>query len=156
MPLKAFEEFAPEPLVFPIGDKQYTVAPLGYREGIRLQGVLAGTDHSLDDAKPEDGWRLVLGKAWDEMVADNVPIEALSRAGFAAMSDFQFGRAAAERVWESGIDPEAMAAALTTATSEGSQPSPRTASESPTRKRATSRRTTSQTSSKAKATDSQS
>ena len=112
MSLKAYEEFAEEPLTFPIGGKRYTVPPLGFRDGIRLQRIIAGEDHSLDNAPAEDGWKLVLGTAWDEMVADDVPIEALSRAGLTAVADFQFDRAAAERVWEAQISPEALAAAV--------------------------------------------
>lgn len=157
MALKAYEEFAPEPLVFPIGSKRYEVPPLGYREGIRLQGILAGTDHSLDGKDPTEGWRLVLGTAWDEMVADDVPIEALSRAGFTAMTDFQFGRTAAENVWESGISPEALAAAMAaTQTSQDSQPLPSTGSGNRTQRRASTRATTSPKNSKPKAKASQS
>lgn len=150
MTLKAYEDFAPEPLVFPIGNKLYTVPALGFREGITLLGVLAGTDHTLDDKDPSEGWRLVLGSAWDEMVADNVPIEAIGRVGFAAMSDFQFGRTAAENVWESGISPEALAAAMAaTQTSQATQLSSSTASGNRTQRRAASKRTTSPKTSKA-------
>jgi hypothetical protein len=50
------------------------------------------------------------GSVYDEMLADDVPLDALARAGFAMIVDWQNDRAAAERVWESGIDPEARAA----------------------------------------------
>lgn len=112
MTLKAFEDFAPEPLAFPIGGKLYTVPPLGYRQGIQLQQAISD---GISIGTPEDEWRLVLGSAWDEMTADNVPLGALSRAALATMADYRFGRDAAERVWES--DPEALAVALTAATS---------------------------------------
>lgn len=112
MALKAYEEFAEEPLTFPIGGKLYVVPPLSYHTGIRLTRIISGEDHSLDGKPAEDGWRLVLGPCWDEMVSDDVPMDAMSRAGLAAISDFQFGRAAAERVWEANISPEALAVAV--------------------------------------------
>jgi hypothetical protein len=46
---------------------------------------------------------------YDEMVADNVPALALSRAVLTALSDFRLGREIAEQVWESGLSPEALA-----------------------------------------------
>ena len=146
MPLKAYEEFAQEPLAFPIGGKVYTVPPLGFADGIRLQRVLAGDDDTLDDAPAEEGWRLVLGSAFDEMVADKVPMEALARAGFTAMTDFQFGREQAERVWEAGLDPKALADAVAAATKAvaDSTPSRSTGAANATRKRASSTGTTSQ------------
>lgn len=144
MALKAFEDFAPEPLAFPIGGKVYTVPPVGYLQGIRLQNVLAGTDHTLDGAKPDELWKFVMGTAWTEMVADNVPMEALSRAGFATITDFQLGREAASRAWESGIDPEALAAALTAASHKTDPPKPtNTAAAAKTRSRASSSGTSS-------------
>lgn len=147
MPLTPYEEFAAEPLAFPIGGKVYTVPPMGMREGLLLQRVINGDDHSLDDAPAEDGWRLVLGSAWDEMVADNVPMAAMARAGLCAMADFQHGRDVAEATWKAGVDPEALAAALTAAaqrkTAPASTGSPSTAVASTTKRRASSSGTTS-------------
>jgi hypothetical protein len=146
MPLKAYEEFAQEPLTFPIGGKEYVTPPLGFTDGIRLQRVLAGEDESLNDAPAEEGWRLVLGTAFDEMVADKVPLEAIARAGFTAMTDFQFGREQAERVWEAGLDPKALADAVTAARKEldkVSKQSSSTGAASGTRKRASTTGTSS-------------
>ena len=135
MPLKAFEDFAPEPLAFPIGGKVYTAKLVGMADGLRLQRVIEGKDDSLSKAEPEVLWRMVLGDAWDEMMADNVPIEAASRAALAALADFQFGRAEAERVWEAGISPEALAARAAASRQE-STPSTRTGGAAKTRRRA--------------------
>lgn len=133
MPLKPYEEFAPEPLAFPIGSKLYVLPPLDYRLGLRLQQILAGDDDSLNDAKGEDLFQLVLGPLWDEMKADGVPLEAMQRAGFVALADYQYGRAMAEKVWENGLDPEALAAALTAAASTGrKQPADRKTRSTPT------------------------
>jgi len=145
MPLKAYEEFAQEPLTFPIGGKHYVVPPLGFTDGILLQRIIAGEDESLTNAPAEDGWKLILGSAFDDMVADRVPLEAIARAGFAAMTDFQFGREQAELVWESGIDPKALAASIQAAHQavSGSTPSSSTGAASKTPSPASSTGTTS-------------
>lgn len=144
MPLKAYEEFAQEPLAFPIGGKSYVVPPLGFTDGIRLQRILIGQDESLNDAPPEAAWELILGSAFEEMCADKVPMEAVARAGFTAMTDFQFGREQAERVWESGLDPKALADAIRGAEKQlASQRSNSTGAARRTRTRASSTGTTS-------------
>jgi hypothetical protein len=108
--LQAYEVLAAEPLVFPIGGKLYTLAPLGIKTGMRLAGVIAGDDKSLNDLPAQELWRIVLGPLWDELLADDVPSEAVARAGMAAMADFQYGRAVAVAMWETGDSPEALAA----------------------------------------------
>lgn len=112
MPLKPYEEFAPEKLAFPIGGKLYVVEPVGYKEGLRLTEMIASKPGAEFKETAEDIWRLVLGKAYDAMKKDNVPGDALARAAFAALTDFQFGRDAAETVWESGVDPKALTDAM--------------------------------------------
>lgn len=112
MPLKAYEEIAPEPLAFPIGGKMYVCPPVGFKEGLRLTEIIQAGAQAQTPESAEDLWRMILGTAYDEMKADNVPGDALARAGFAALTDFQFGRDAAEAVWESGADPKALAAVM--------------------------------------------
>jgi len=152
MPLKAFEEFAPEPLIFPVNGKQYTIPPVGYLTGIRLSGILAGTDHTMDKADSDAFWEFVLGDVWAQMKADNAPIEAMSRVGFATLTDFKLGREAAEKVWESGIPPEALAAAM--AASQETEPptQPSTVAALKTQSRASSSGTSSRRTSTRKAT----
>lgn len=135
MPLKAYEDFAPEPLAFPISGKMYVAPQIGVADGLLLQRAIEGKDDSLNDAPPEVLWRKVLGAAWDEMMADNVPIEAASRAALAALADFQYGRSEAERVWEAGISPEALAARVAASRQE-STPSTRTGGAGKTQRRA--------------------
>ena len=107
MPLKAVEDFNPEPLRFPIGGKVYEVPEIGYEAGIKLQGIESG---EVKDVKAEDQWRLLMGPAFDEMRADNVPIRALNRAVLTCLTDYRTGnRELAEQVWEVGLDPEALA-----------------------------------------------
>jgi len=150
MPLREYDEFAEEPLTFVVHGKEYPVPPLGYREGILLQRTLSGEDDTLIDAPAEDGWKLVLGPVFDQMVADNVPSQAIARAGFAAMADFQFGREAAEKVWEGGLDPKALAESVQKALEKYrvSTPSPSTGAARKTRSRASTTGTTSPTTTK--------
>jgi hypothetical protein len=112
MPLKAYEEIAPEPLAFPINGKLYVVPPVGFQTGLRLTEIIQAGPSVQTPETAEDLWRMILGPAYDEMKTDDVPGDALARAGFAALTDFQFGRDAAEAVWESGADPKALAAVM--------------------------------------------
>jgi hypothetical protein len=107
--MKSWEDVAPEPLSFPIGGKVYTIPELPYTSMLTLQKIKAGEPTEYDDAKPEDTWRLVMGSAWDEMTADNVPGEAIGRAGLATLAYFEQGPDVAEAIWEHGIDPKALA-----------------------------------------------
>lgn len=122
MPLKAYEEVVGEPLAFPINGKIYTPPPISAKAGIYLVRALAG-DPGVSNEPSQSMWKVLLGPVYDEMIADNVPMDALARAGFAMLVDWQNNdRAAAERVWESGIDPEARAA-LAAAILQTTQPS---------------------------------
>lgn len=142
MPLKAFEDFNPEPLRFPIGGKVYEVPEVGYVEGLKLQGIESG---EVQDVKAEDQWRLLMGDAFDQMRADNVPIRALNRAILTCLTDYRTGdRELAEQVWESGIDPKAVAAAMdakgSTGTGEASTtPTPASTSGTTSKARASSK-----------------
>lgn len=124
--MKPWEEVASDPLAFPIRGKNYTVPEMPYDDWLTIQQIQSGKVTELE-GPAEETWRLVLGSAWDEMVADNVPAEALSRAGLAALTFVQFGREMAESVWEAGLDPKAVAAAIverqsSTSTSTASAP----------------------------------
>lgn len=138
MALKAYEDFAAEPLAFPIGGKTYVVPALGLAEGVKVEQILSGKV-DVNDHPQDFMWQLVLGSAWDEMQADNVPAEAAARAGLAAVQDFQFGREAAEATWEAGIDPKALAAFFMSR--QGSPQSNSTGSESATPSPAFTKRT---------------
>lgn len=135
MALKAYEELVAEPLVFPIGGKLYAHKAIGIAAGMRLAGVLTGDDKSLNELPAQELWKLVLGPLWDQMVADDVPAEAVARAGMAALGDFQYGRDTAVAMWESGDSPEALAARVA-ANRKGSKPSKSTAGAGKTPSRA--------------------
>jgi hypothetical protein len=147
MALRPYEELAPEPLAFPINGKVYTVPPVGYREGLRLTEMIQTGPTGKFEESAEDVWRMVLGPTYDQMKADNVPGDALARAAFTALTDFQFGRDAAEVVWESGLDPKALSEAMAkrTAAKPPASTRSRSTASAPRTKTASTRRTTSRT-----------
>jgi hypothetical protein len=147
--MKAWEELTGlDPLIFPIGGKDYTVPPATLDQGLLVLSILNGKDPDWAEKPMTELFELVLGDTWQQMRADGVPLEAANRAGFAAVADIQEGREAAEAIWESSLNPEALAAqeaAKTSATSTGTasenetpQPASTTATTSPpaTRRRA--------------------
>ena len=152
MAFKAYEPIPP--MVFPIKGKDYTVVAIaerGWQEGARWQEIFGGTDPGPSNA---DQPKLVLGAVFEEMQADGVGLRAIALASLAVLTDYRFeDRAAAEKVWESGIDPEALAAAMAaTRTSPTPTPSTSTAAVAKTRAPAsTSGTRTSRTTSKGKA-----
>lgn len=106
MPFKEYESFA-EPLALPIGGKTYIIPPVGIRDGLKLTTALAEKDTKLTN---EEFSRLLLGSAYDELVAANVPAAAFGRVVATALAEFQGGRATAELMWETGGDPKAIKA----------------------------------------------
>ncbi|OZB79732.1 MAG: hypothetical protein B7X41_19050 [Microbacterium sp. 14-71-5] len=93
-----------DPLVLPINGKQYTIPPVSFAAGVKINGIVDGTEKMGD----EEFYRLILGSVFDEMLADKVPMAALDRAGKAALADFQYGRGMAEIMWKTGGDPKAV------------------------------------------------
>lgn len=106
---KDFSELV-DPLVLPINGKQYTIPPVGAKDGIRFT---LSADPKATDVPPisdAEFFRIFLGATYDEMVEDNVPGSAVTRAAAVALADFQRGRAVAEVMWETGADPKALLA----------------------------------------------
>jgi hypothetical protein len=139
MTLAAYETIAPEPLVFPINGKTYTLPPIGIEDGIRIAEGVSGKNEEFQNLRADELWRLLLGPLWDQMIADGVPLRAATRAGVTALADYQYGRTMAEAAWASGANPEALqkylteklapnrAARRSTSTAKASTPSPRAA-----------------------------
>jgi hypothetical protein len=154
-----FQPYEPTPpLVFPIAGRDYTVASINERdfpEGLRWQQIFAG-------AEPEpaamDQPKMILGDVFDEMIADGCSATSIARASFATLTDYRLGRGAAEKAWESGINPEALAAAMAaTPSTPTPTPSTSTAAAAKTPRRASGNGTrTSRPTSKAKAKSSRS
>lgn len=105
-------EFLKDGLSFPIGGKVYTIPPVGIRTGIRLQHLgEGGEDKELASMDLDGSYRFVMGAAYDEMLADDVPTELVDRAFQSTMAylnshDLEL----AEQVWEAGSIPEFQAA----------------------------------------------
>ena len=130
MAFQEYEEIT-EPLRLPIKGKLYTIPPVSVKVGLLLNGIAAGTE-SIEGMPEVDQWRLVLGSALDEMIADDVPKEAVERAALTATADVTAGRVIAERVWEAGIDPNFRAAMITAALEKSLTTLPNTEVESAT------------------------
>ena len=106
-----------EPLVFPIGEKDYTVKPVGIDDGYRLADILNGDEKASKGVTNADLFRLAMGNTYDEMREDGVALHLAFRAGMASLahfrtltagSTFEDATAAAEAIWESGLDPKAL------------------------------------------------
>lgn len=105
MPFKDYAEFA-DPLRLPINGKVYEIPPVGLADGIRLaEAITPGSKTAMPD---EEFTRIVLGKAYSMMLADNVPGPAVLRASLTALAEFERGRDAAEAMWETGGNPKAL------------------------------------------------
>lgn len=93
-----------EPLVLPINGKKYTIPPVSFDAGTKINGIVDGAEKLSDEVF----FRLVLGDQFDEMHTDNVPAAAITRAAQTALADFKYGRAMAETMWKTGGDPKAI------------------------------------------------
>jgi hypothetical protein len=152
-----------KPLTFPVGDKEYTIPPVGWDCGLILVKYLAMDNTALGKVKmkSEDLFKLVMSdEVWEQMVTDRVASHIMFRAGLAALAHFktlaeggtpEVALLAAETVWESGIDPETLAASMAAklANPAVSTTSPSTAAaRSSTKRPANTKATTSQASKK--------
>lgn len=126
MAFKNFNDLV-EPLVLPIGDREYTIPPVTIGNGVRYRLFLEGKEEISDD----EAFRLFLGPALDQMTADDVPETARLRAFFTAQADFLRGRKVAEMIWETGGDPKAVDRWLGTTPETSTPPQPVTPSPEP-------------------------
>jgi hypothetical protein len=93
-------------LTLPINGKKYRIRPVGMADGVRFKAVRSGElDEIIDDVEFN---RIFLGDSYHEMVADNVPKDALERASLTALADFEIGRGTAEIIWKTGGSPKAI------------------------------------------------
>lgn len=146
------------PLVLDAGGTKYEVQPISYADGLTLVAVGNGDSEDITPESPDEVlYRLCMGPTWQQMLDAGCPYPVMVRGGLAAVQ-FQSALVAGidcdtavqigESVWESGIDPEMLAAILTAANPkqpETSTPSTSTASASKTPSRASTRATTSRT-----------
>lgn len=139
--MRDYAEFSQGPLVFPIRGKRYEAPEVGIELGIRLAGMQNGT--SEQDLPMLELYKLVLGPAWDQMVADGVPLDAAMRAGMVAIADRMYGREYALASWEAGLDPKAVAELMTPPGNRASRRSKSTGAARKTPPRASTTGTTS-------------
>jgi hypothetical protein len=119
--LKDYSELEHDRLKIPINGKTYEIPELGAADGAKLQ--LEQDPKTRTGMTSEELRRLVLGSALDEMLTDNVPRLAISRALMAALADADRGRAAAEMIWNTGADPKAIAQLVKNSTETSTQTS---------------------------------
>jgi hypothetical protein len=139
------------PLTLPIRDRdgqrrEYTIPPLGYLDGIKLREEVARiASGEPGEMSNEEFLKMILGGQLQQMRDDNVPPSAIVHAASVAHVDALHGRTAAEKLWNEGPDPEALAAAMAAlkdlADSTTSPATPPTAPTSSTKKPASTRST---------------
>lgn len=106
----AFEDLVElvEPLALPIRGKTYVLPRVSLEDGIRLRPVFDGTpDPTLTD---DELYRILLGPIHQELTADGVSDEWVTRVVLTAMADLKSGRVEAEIMWKTGGDPKAVEA----------------------------------------------
>ena len=95
-----------DPLVLPVGDKEYTIPPLSFEAGVTVDGLAADPSKKMVD---EAFYRLLLSDAvFDQMIADGVSAKAIDRVARTALTDHKFNREAAIIMWETNADPKAV------------------------------------------------
>jgi hypothetical protein len=141
MAFRDYEAVAEPRLELPIKGKMYSIPPVGIADGLKLEGAFGEDAAPMSD---EEFRRAVLGSALDEMIADNIPKDAVNRAAMTALADHQQGRAVAEIMWETNAVPERLAAYMAAQKPKpASLRSSSTASAKKTPSRAAMKRTTS-------------
>lgn len=109
-------------LVLPYKGKGYRIPDVGIRTAAILHGISAGAEEAPKEWSGDKFYRVLLGEAYEEMLADNVPVPFVQRATTTVWTDVVKGRVAAVAMWELGDDPEAWAA-VTAAPLESPEPS---------------------------------
>lgn len=110
-----FESFKKvyDPIVLPIAgrdgqERLYTIPAARTEVVVKFRlSVSPGSDVTMTD---EDTFQGFLGDAYQQMLDDGVPAEAVGRALFTAVADIDAGRDAALIAWETGGSPKAIRA----------------------------------------------
>lgn len=122
MPFRDYDDFTNASLRLPIKGKTYTIPSPNAATGLLCQRLLAmgasaalgveadddTVDAILSDDDEKDLYTRLLGPAWDEMIADEIPWMIMQHAGTTAMVWVVQGWAAAEEYWnrQGGPDPK--------------------------------------------------
>lgn len=91
------------PLVVPVRGKEYTLPAVTLQDGLKIHA--SRTEGAALEAS--ELYRIILGDAHEQMLADHVPGDIIDRVFLTAYTDFNSGRDSAEEVWENGV-PKAL------------------------------------------------
>lgn len=111
-----YEQFS-EALVLTIQGHEYEIPVVGIATGLEYK-----TTKKVISSSPEFQQDF-LGAAYDEMIANNVPMAAVARAALTAYCYFDQGPAVAKVMWATGGDPKAIEAYERDQTPKDSTPS---------------------------------
>lgn len=106
MALRPLEDIV-GPLVLPIRGKEYTMPRVSLADGVKIHAART----KGEELSGQELYRIILGDAHIQMLADLVPGDIIDRAFYTAYTDFTAGRESAEEVWENGIPKELREAA---------------------------------------------
>lgn len=111
-----YEEFA-EPLRLPVRGKTYTIPEATLSKARIMHQFMANPDKIPKDLNTDEKFsRFILTDAvYDELIADDVPVPALTRMVSVVSIDVVQGRVAALAAWKVGRSPEALAAVMAAA-----------------------------------------
>lgn len=103
MPFEEYTELVDPPITLPIKGKKYVLPPVSAKAGAEILGVIRDPNSELAQQEDPEGLhsihRLLTKKLADQMFTDGVPYDAVLRAAMVQMSDFLYGREAAETAW---------------------------------------------------------
>lgn len=88
------------PIILPFRGKEFTIPPLSFEDGVRLQA--AATAKTLTDAELV---RTLLGPVQEELHDAGASPALIGRVTAVAIAEWKYGRDAAEKAWE---DPKAL------------------------------------------------
>lgn len=144
MGFESWESFNDDRIALPFNGKVYVLPQMPAKVAMWFRAMQANAKAKTPLSKMTDveQARAILGGAYDEMVADDVPDLMVARAVQVAIADWRLGRVTAEIVWRDGVaDPKAVAEKLIQAIA--ATPSPSTGEDDATQKPASSSTTTS-------------
>jgi len=96
-----------EPLELPLNGKVYRIPEVSREDGIRFRMAVDEAE-GFEPLTDEETFRIFLGSAYDEMIADKVSQAFIQRCLDTAMADHLSGRLVAEIMWTTGGDPKAV------------------------------------------------
>lgn len=124
MAFKDLDEFFDDSLRLPVGGREYVIAAPTAETGLWCQQIIergadarrraeAGEEpkegDTLDDTAEKELYQRVLGPVYDEMIEVGLSWPKIKHVGYTAFFWCAGNKDTAEKYWESGGDPEALA-----------------------------------------------